>query len=108
MSESLLTADQHYGHANIIHLDGRPFSSDVQMNDELVRRQNARVEAAGGDEVDIYMLGDFAYPERSIDVGVDVINFAPASLEEIPQAENRAESEGPELEIPGEEGDHAR
>lgn len=49
MSESLSTAD----------LARRPFGDVDQMNDEL--RHNARVDVAGGDEVDVYMLDDFAY-----------------------------------------------
>jgi calcineurin-like phosphoesterase family protein len=59
--EPLFTSDQHYGHANIIELANRPYRSVDHMNEELIRRHNARVEAAGGDDVDVYMLGDFAH-----------------------------------------------
>ena len=61
MSEPLFTADPHYGHANIIQLTGRPYRDVHHMNAEFIRRHNARVEAAGGDEVDVYILGDFAH-----------------------------------------------
>lgn len=47
-------ADWHYGHANCIFFDNRPFKSMEHMNAELVRRWNEAV--APGDIV--YILGD--------------------------------------------------
>jgi calcineurin-like phosphoesterase family protein len=59
--QSLFTADPHYGHARIIEHLKRPFSNVEAMNSEMIRRHNRRVEDAGGDEVDVYIVGDFAY-----------------------------------------------
>ena len=50
------TADLHLGHANIIRYCNRPFADVEEMNEELVRRWNARVTP--NDEV--WVLGDFA------------------------------------------------
>lgn len=47
-------ADWHYGHANCIHFDNRPFKSMEHMNAELIRRWNEKV--APKDVV--YILGD--------------------------------------------------
>ena len=47
-------ADWHYGHANCIHFDNRPFKSCEEMNAELIRRWNERVKA----DDQIYILGD--------------------------------------------------
>lgn len=49
------TADQHYGHANIIKFCNRPFSSVDEMNTELTRRHN---EVVGEQDI-VYCLGDF-------------------------------------------------
>lgn len=47
-------ADWHYGHANCIHFDNRPFANMDEMNRELIRRWNEAVHP--GDLV--YVLGD--------------------------------------------------
>lgn len=54
MPNTFFIADWHYGHANIISYDDRPFSSLEEMNTELIRRWNGKV--ANGDLV--YVLGD--------------------------------------------------
>ena len=54
MSNKFYIADGHYGHANCIFFDNRPFKSVEHMNAELVRRWNEAV--APGDIV--YILGD--------------------------------------------------
>jgi calcineurin-like phosphoesterase family protein len=40
---TFFTADTHFGHANIIKYEDRPFDSVEAMNDELVRRWNSVV-----------------------------------------------------------------
>lgn len=50
-----ITADQHFGHANIINLCNRPFLDVHEMDEELIRRWNIVVKP--GDEV--YVVGDF-------------------------------------------------
>lgn len=50
-------ADPHFGHANIIRFEDRPFEDVEQMNRWLVEAWNARVT----DDDDVYIVGDFAY-----------------------------------------------
>lgn len=50
------TADHHFGHENIIKFSERPFESLDQMNEELIKRWNEKVEP--GDTV--YHLGDMS------------------------------------------------
>jgi len=49
------TADEHYGHLNIIKYCDRPFRTVEEMDDEIIRRHN---EVVGIDDV-VYHLGDF-------------------------------------------------
>ena len=51
------TSDLHFGHANVIRFDGRPFETVEEMNEELIRRWNAKVDK--GDLV--YVLGDMIW-----------------------------------------------
>jgi len=50
------TADQHFGHANIIEYSGRPFGNVDEMNRALIDRWNDVV----ADDDEVWMLGDFA------------------------------------------------
>lgn len=50
-------SDLHFGHKNVIAMDGRPFETIEQMDAALIRLWNERV----GDDDDVYILGDFAY-----------------------------------------------
>lgn len=50
-------SDTHFGHRNILKMDGRPFSTIEEMDDELIQRWNKRVT----NEDDVYILGDFAF-----------------------------------------------
>lgn len=54
MSKKFYISDWHYGHANCIAFDNRPFKDVDEMNYELVRRWNSVVSP--GDCV--YVLGD--------------------------------------------------
>lgn len=51
------TSDLHFGHANVIRFDNRPFETVEEMNEELIRRWNAKV--GKGDLV--YVLGDLIW-----------------------------------------------
>lgn len=51
------TADQHFGHENIIKYCNRPFKSVEHMDMEMIRRWNERV----AEEDTVYHLGDFAF-----------------------------------------------
>ena len=49
-----LTADQHFFHARIIEMTGRPFGSVQEMNEALIRNHNELVQP---DDV-VWFLGD--------------------------------------------------
>lgn len=50
-------SDLHFGHQNVIAMDGRPFETIEEMDATLIRLWNERVT----DEDDVYIVGDFAY-----------------------------------------------
>lgn len=53
----LYTADLHFGHYNIIRLDGRPFADADEMDEFLIKKWNEKVK-----ENDVvYVLGDFCF-----------------------------------------------
>lgn len=51
------TSDLHFGHANIIRLAGRPFTSVEEMDAYMIKKWN---EVVGQEDV-VFVLGDFAY-----------------------------------------------
>lgn len=55
--EYWFTADLHLGHANIIKLCGRPYSSLGEMDYDLIRRWNERVKP----EDTVFCIGDFCF-----------------------------------------------
>jgi calcineurin-like phosphoesterase family protein len=50
-------ADTHFGHANILRLNNRPFYSVEEMDRVMIENWNARV----GKEDIVYIIGDFAF-----------------------------------------------
>lgn len=54
------TSDRHFGHARIIELAKRPFTSVEEMDEALIANHNAKVRA--GDI--FYDLGDFAFGDH--------------------------------------------
>lgn len=60
MSNIFFTGCTHFGHANIIRLANRPFSSVDEMDHELIERWNKTV----GKKDIVYHLGDFGYVNR--------------------------------------------
>lgn len=54
MCKKFYISDLHFGHANCLNFDNRPFKDVDEMNNELIRRWNSVV--ANGDLV--YILGD--------------------------------------------------
>lgn len=60
------TADLHFGHANVIKFDQRPFQTVEEMDSELISRWNAKV--GKGDLV--YVLGDFIWKSSSSEAHV--------------------------------------
>lgn len=47
-------ADMHFGHANVIRFDSRPFADTESMTETMVRNWNSRVTA----EDTVYVIGD--------------------------------------------------
>jgi len=60
------TSDTHWGHANILKYDSRPFATIEEHDEELVRRWNTVVSP--GDVV--YHLGDVAWHKKAIDTDI--------------------------------------
>lgn len=54
------TADEHYGHANIIKFCERPFKTVEEMDQELIARHNSRVT---NDDIVIH-AGDFCFRNK--------------------------------------------
>lgn len=50
-----ITADPHFGHANIIKLCNRPFAGVEMMNEQMIRNWNDRVT----NKDTVYVVGDF-------------------------------------------------
>lgn len=57
MSKIYYIADPHFGHANILRFDGRPFSSTQEMEETIIKNWNARVT----NDDRVYILGDFCW-----------------------------------------------
>ena len=53
MNQVFFTADLHFGHENVIDFDNRPFESVEEMDAELMRRWNNKVEKSDI----VYVLG---------------------------------------------------
>ena len=56
------TADNHFGHANIIKYCDRPFSCVEEMDEAMIERWN---EVVGHDDL-VYHLGDFTLGNKSM------------------------------------------
>ena len=61
-------ADTHFGHANIIRLNNRPFSNVDEMNRVMIENWNSR---AHKDDI-VYIDGDFAF--KSSNHAVDILD----------------------------------
>ena len=51
------TADDHLDHENAISMNKRPFANIQEMNQEIIRRWNAKVK---GNDV-VYIIGDMFF-----------------------------------------------
>lgn len=50
-------ADLHFGHANVIKHDGRPYSNVDEMDEDLIKKWNSVVK----DTDEVYIIGDFTF-----------------------------------------------
>ena len=69
MTNYFFTADEHYGHKNIIDYCNRPFSSIEEMDEELIARHN---EIVGPNDIVIH-VGDFTLMDQERSVHADYI-----------------------------------
>ena len=63
MGKIFFTGDLHFGHANVIAFDNRPFKTVEEMDAELIRRWNNKVGKGGL----TYVLGDMIWKARNDD-----------------------------------------
>lgn len=61
MNKIYFTSDLHIGHENVIRFDNRPFETVDEMDAELIRRWNTKVDR--GDLV--YVLGDMIWKTKN-------------------------------------------
>ena len=66
MGKVFFISDLHFGHENVIRFDNRPFASVNEMDDELIRRWNAKVNKDDA----VYVLGDFIWKSRNGDAHI--------------------------------------
>ena len=102
MTQLFITSDEHIGHANIINLAGRPFTSLAEMKQTIITNHNkifncdkmhvtadhfARRVWQGSHKGHGHVYGHShsALPglDRSFDIGIDGNNFTPWAIEEI-------------------------
>lgn len=57
MGKNFYISDLHFGHANVLNFDARPFKNIEEHDNELMRRWN---EAVGIND-DVYILGDISW-----------------------------------------------
>jgi calcineurin-like phosphoesterase family protein len=57
MSQNFYISDLHFGHANVIKFDNRPFITIEEMDTTLIKNWNETV----GTNDNIYILGDFCW-----------------------------------------------
>ena len=60
-TRTFFIADLHLGHANCLRFDNRPWETVEEMDEEIIRRWNRKV----GKNDHVYVLGDFAYKNRT-------------------------------------------
>lgn len=72
MGKIYVTADQHFGHTNIIKLTNRPFSSTKEMNQFMIERWNSVVSS----DDTVFVLGDFIGKEHMDEKGAIAIGEA--------------------------------
>ena len=63
-------ADTHFDHENVIKYCNRPYANVTAMNEDIVRRWNARVSKKDV----VYVLGDFTFGKESAKKFVPLLN----------------------------------
>lgn len=68
MGKNFYIADYHFGHANVIKFDNRPFSSSEEMDKEMIKNWNNVVT----NDDTVYILGDFCWDTE--DRWIEILN----------------------------------
>ena len=68
MANTFFTSDLHFGHHIAISYDNRPFTDVNEMDVELIKRWNKKVNP----EDTVYILGDLSW--HSIDKTIEILN----------------------------------
>ena len=55
-------ADHHFGHANIIQYENRPFANVSEMNGEMIKKWNKAIAKYEK----VYVLGDFSFHNKAL------------------------------------------
>ncbi|MFD0963285.1 metallophosphoesterase [Pseudofulvibacter geojedonensis] len=69
MQNIYFTSDHHFGHTNILKYSNRPFKSAEEMDEELIKRWNSKVQP---NDI-VYHLGDVAMTKNPEGIG-DILN----------------------------------
>jgi calcineurin-like phosphoesterase family protein len=70
MSDLFFTADEHYGHRNIIDFCKRPFSSIEEMKETIIERHNKKVPRGGR----VIHIGDMFWRTFGLDAAHEVLS----------------------------------
>ena len=70
MGTIYITSDQHFGHANIIEYENRPFSSVDEMNSYMIKQWNQTVS----NKDKVFFLGDLCIPSRKCTEIIPLLN----------------------------------
>jgi len=70
MGSVYITSDQHFGHANIIDYEDRPFTSVDEMNSYMIKKWNQTVSKKDK----VFFLGDLCIPSRLYSEIVPLLN----------------------------------
>jgi calcineurin-like phosphoesterase family protein len=69
MNNLFFTADQHFGHQNIIKFCNRPFKNTDEMTEELIKRHNNKVPKGAR----VYHLGDIFWRNIENKQAIDIL-----------------------------------
>ena len=61
MNNSYFSSDYHFGHANVIKFDKRPYNDIWAMDEAIIANHNSVVD----EKDDFYFLGDFCFNNRA-------------------------------------------
>lgn len=72
MSDTFITADEHYGHKNIIEYCNRPFTSAEEMKEEMIARHNKKVP--NNPNIVTIHVGDMFWRTLSVEEALEILD----------------------------------